>query len=61
MPKTIMFTRIFLTAFLLYGVYTETGIWTTLSLVLITISIELSVSDHLLNKLKETEHAKTSR
>ena len=34
--------RYILTAALLYGVYTETGIWTTLVLALLTIQNELS-------------------
>jgi hypothetical protein len=33
--------RIIIIAALLYGVYTETGIWTTVTLLLISISIEL--------------------
>jgi len=41
MKKLATIARILLTMALIYGVYTETGIWTALSLFLISIAIEL--------------------
>jgi len=41
MPSVI---RYILTMALLYGVYTETGIWTTLALLLSVIGIEANTS-----------------
>lgn len=35
-----MLIRIILTLLLIYGVYTETGIWTALSIFLIALSME---------------------
>jgi hypothetical protein len=42
MNKITTIIRIFLTVALLYGVYTETGIWTTTSLFLTAIGLELA-------------------
>ena len=36
-----MIIRLILTLALLYGVYTETGIWTTIALALIALSLEI--------------------
>ena len=44
--------RWILTALLIYGIYTETGIWTVLFATLIIIEIEL---DALLTKLTKDE------
>ena len=40
--KTVDYLRIILSLLLLWGVYTETGIWTTLVLFLILIQIEIN-------------------
>ncbi len=39
MPTKII--RWLLTALLMYGVYTETGIWTTIALTLVSVSLEI--------------------
>lgn len=39
--KASKIIRCLLTLLLIYGVYTETGIWTTLSMILIFIAFEL--------------------
>jgi hypothetical protein len=41
MNKTTFIVRIILTILLLYGVYTETGFWTALSLFLIFTGFEI--------------------
>lgn len=50
MRKIPIISRIILTLLLIYGVYTETGMWTALSLFLVFVGIE--IQGYLIGKLK---------
>ena len=50
MKKIQIIIRIILTLALIYGAYTETGIWTALSLFLIFIGME--IHGYLIKRLK---------
>jgi len=51
MKKLSMIIRFILTFLLIYGAYTETGIWTALSLFLIFMSVE--IQSYLIRKSNE--------